>query len=63
MNEIEVINILKRYTDKKERERERQRVIKSSQLLFTASIWSHLTHSRPVLNDMCRANYKTLGNR
>ena len=59
MNEIEVINILKRYTDKKERER----VIKSSQLLFTASIWSHLTHSRPVLNDMCRANYKTLGNR
>ena len=46
MNEVEVINIFKRYSDKKrERERERERVmIKSPALLFSAAIWSHLAH-------------------
>ena len=34
MNEIEVINILKRYTDKKERERERE-----SDKILTAFIY------------------------
>ena len=42
MNEVEVINIFKRYSDKK---RERERVmIKSPALLFSAAIWSHLAH-------------------
>ena len=38
MNEIEVINILKRYTDKKERERERERERESDKIL-TAFIY------------------------
>ena len=51
MNEIEVINVLKRYSDKKtERERERQREIKSPSFLFSAAIWSYLEHSWPGLN-------------
>ena len=45
MDEIEVINILKRYSDKK-----RDRVIKLAALLF-AAIWSHLAHS--CLVHMC----------
>ena len=49
MNEIEVINILKRYSDKKT-ERERQREIKSPLFLFSAAIWSYLEHSWPGLN-------------
>ena len=58
MDEIEVINISKRYSDKKT-----GRVIKSPAFLFSAAICSHLAHSPPVLNHMCKTKYKTLGNR
>ena len=62
MDEIEVITILKQYSDKKtERERER-RVIKSLAFLFSAAIWPYLAHSRSGLNYMCKAKYKTLEN-
>ena len=47
MDEIEVINILKQYSDKKTR-----RVIKLLELLFNAAIWSHLAHSWPDPNYM-----------
>ena len=57
MNEVEVINIFKRYSDKK-----RQKVIKSPAFLFSAVIWSHLAHSWPSLNYMCKAKYKTIRN-
>ena len=56
MDEIDVINILKRYKDKKDR------VIKSPAFLFSAAIWSHLAHSWPGLNYMCKAKCNTLGN-
>ena len=52
-------NILKRRDDKKNR----NRVIKSPLFLFSAAIWSYLTYSWPGLNFMCKAKYKTLGNR
>ena len=57
MDEVEVINILKRYSDKKT-----VRVIKSPEFLFSIAIRSHLAHSWPGLNYMCKAKYKTLGN-
>ena len=56
MNEVEVINIFKRYSDKNT-----EKVIKSPAFLFRAAIWSHLAHW-PGLNYLCKANYKTLGN-
>ena len=61
MDEIEVTNILKRCSDKKA-QRERKRVVKSPAFLF-AAIWSCLAHSWPGLKYMCKAKYKTLGNR
>ena len=40
ISEVEIINILKRYSDKKtERERERERERKSPAFLFSAGIW------------------------
>ena len=54
MNEVEVTNIFKRYSDKK------QRVIKSPAFFFSAAIWSHLTCSWPGLNYTRKAKYKTL---
>ena len=57
MDEIEVINIFKRYSDKKT-----ERVTRSPVFLFSAAIWSHLAHSWPGLNYMCKAKYKKLGN-
>ena len=57
MDEIEVINILKRCSDKKT-----QRVIKSLAFLF-AAIWSQLADSWPGLKYMCKTKYKTFGNR
>ena len=57
MDEIEVINFLKRYSDKNT-----ERVTKLPVFLFSAAIWSHLAHSWPDLNYMCKAKYKTLGN-
>ena len=55
MNEVEVINVFKRYSDKKA-----ERVIKSPAFLFRAAIWLHLAHSWPGLNCMCKAKYKTV---
>ena len=55
MDEIEVINILKQYSDKKT-----VRVIKSPAVLFSVVIWSHLAHPWPGPNYMCKAKYKTL---
>ena len=52
VDEIQVINILKRCSDKKA---ERERVIKSPAFLFVAIY--------PGLKYMCKAKYKTLGNR
>ena len=50
MDKIEVINVLKRYCDKKtERERE------------SAVIWSCIAHSWTGRNYMCKAKYETLG--
>ena len=58
MNKVNVINIFKRYSDKKT-----DRVIKSPVFLLSAAIWSHLAHSWPSLNIyMCKAKHKTLGN-
>ena len=57
MDEIEVINILKRCSDKKA-----ERLIKSAAFLF-AAIWLHLAHSWSGVKYMCKAKYKTLGNR
>ena len=54
--EVEVIDIFKRYSDKK------NRVVKSLAFLFSAAIWSHLEHPWPGLNYMCKAKYITLGN-
>ena len=58
MGETEVINILKRYSDK-----QTERVIRSPEFLFSAALWPHLAHSRPGLGYMCKTKYKTLGNR
>ena len=52
MNEVEVINIFKRYSDKK-----KERLIKSPSFLFSTMIWSHLAHSWPGINYMCKAKY------
>ena len=57
MAETEVINILKQYSDKNTK-----RMIKSPAFLF-AAIWSHLSHSWPVLKYMCKVKNKALGNR
>ena len=57
MDEIKVINILKRCSDK-----EAERVIKPPAFLFEA-IWSYLAHSWPGLKYMCKEKYETLGNR
>ena len=54
MDETKIINILKRYSDKKT-----ERVIKSPDFLFSASLWPHLAHSWPGLNYMCKTKYKT----
>ena len=45
MDEIGVINILKRYRDKKTKE-----LIKSPEFFFSSAIWSHLAHSWPGLD-------------
>ena len=58
MDEIEVINVLKRNSDKKT-----ERVMKSPTFLFSTAIWSYLAHSLSGLNYMCKATCKTLGNR
>ena len=58
MDETGVENILKRYSDKKT-----ERVIKSPEFLFSATILLHVAHSWLCLNCMCKAKYKTLGNR
>ena len=55
MDEIEATNILKRCNAKKT-------VIKSPAFLFVA-IWSNLSHSWPGVNYICKAKYKTFGNR
>ena len=55
MDETEVTNILKRYS-------ETDRVIKLPEFLFSAALWSHLPHSSPDLYYMCKRKYKTLGN-
>ena len=55
MDEIEVINILKQYSNKKA-----VTVTKSPVVLFSVAIWSHLGHSWPGPNFMCKAKYKTL---
>ena len=66
MDEIEVINILKRYSDKKTereggREGETDRQTENHHLfLFCAAIWPYLAHSWFVLNYMCKTKYKTL---
>ena len=57
MNEIEVINILKRSSDKKIKIK-----IKSRAYLFSSVFWLLLSHSWPDLNYMCKAKYKTLVN-
>ena len=57
MDQIDVINFLKQYSDKKT-----ERVVKSPLFLFNAASLSHLAHSRPGLNYMCKVKYKTLGN-
>ena len=49
--------MLEQYTDKN-----KKRVRKSPAFLFSAVIWSHLAHSWPCLNCMCKAKHKTLGN-
>ena len=57
MDKNEVINILKRYSDKKT-----ERVIKSPEFLFSAVLQSHLAHSWSGLNYKRKTKYKTLGN-
>ena len=61
MNEVEIINIFKRYSDKKI-ERVIKSIVKSPAFLFSVAIWSHLAHSCPGLNYMCKLKYETLGN-
>ena len=50
-----VINIFKQYSDKKT-------VIKLPAFLFSGLISSHLPHSWPGLNYICKAKYETIGN-
>ena len=57
MDERQVINILKWYSDKKA-----ERVKKSLEFLFSAALWTHLAHSWPDLKYICKTKYKTLGN-
>ena len=57
MDGIEVLNVLKQYSDKKT-----ERVIKSPAFLFSAATWSYVAHSWSGLNDTCKSKYKTLGN-
>ena len=58
IDEVEVLNVLKRYIDKKI---DRERAIILPALLFAATTWSNLAHSWLGLNYMCKAKYKTLG--
>ena len=51
MDEIEVINVLKQYSDEK-----------TGSDKIRAAILSYLAHSLSGLNYMCKAKYKTLGN-
>ena len=39
-----------------------KRLIKLPAFLFSALICSHLAHSWPGLNYMCKAKYETIGN-
>ena len=39
-----------------------ERVIRSPEFLVSASIWSHLVHSLPGLDYICKTKHKTLGN-
>ena len=55
MNEVDVINIFKRYGDKKT-----DIVIKSPAFLFSAVIWSHLAHSSLVQTICVKQNGKHL---
>ena len=57
MNELEVINICKRYSYKKT-----EGVIKSPVCLYRAEILSRLALPCPSLCYMCEAKYRTLGN-
>ena len=57
MDEIEFINVLKRYSDKKTK-----RLIKSPAFLLSVEIWSYLAHSWSGLNYIYKTKYKTLGN-
>ena len=57
MVDIEAINVLKRYSDKKT-----ERVIKSLAFLFSVAIWSYLVHSWSGLNYRYKTKYETLGN-
>ena len=57
IDEKEVTNKLKQYGDK-----QKEGVIKSTAFLFSAAIQSHLAHSWPALNCMCKGKYKILGN-
>ena len=56
MDEIEVINVLKRYSDKK-RERETER------FLFSAAIQTYLANSWSDISYMCKVKYKIFANR
>ena len=56
MDEKEVINVLKRYSDKK-RERDREG------FLFRAEIWTYLAHSSSDISYMCKVKYKIFANR
>ena len=56
-NEIEVVNVLKRCSEKK-----REKVIKLPVFLLSAEKWSYLVHPWSSLNYTCKAIYKALGN-
>ena len=56
MDEIEVRNNLKGYSNKKT-----ERVIKSPAFSFRTTIWSYLSHSWSGINYICKAKYKTVG--
>ena len=58
MDEIDVTNVLKRYSNKKT-----EKMVKPPAFLFSAAIWSYLAYSQPGLNYMCKQKYKTLVNR
>ena len=60
IDEIDVKNILKRYIDKKTETVIKSQTERQREFLFSAATYSHLAHSWPGLNYMCKARYKTL---